>query len=1125
MRRALPRTLGAQFALALAGLDALVVAVGATALISLSQSATALQQLADERLSQLQDAQQLLQTTISIERHALEFTRDDAPPQMQQAYGQLQGELAAFDQLVDHMAQDWRDSTALLDLRRTSQRLRNTVNTAVQVRQTLPREEVHMALAPLVTALGLQADTMFKAVSEQSVTITQSYRNAVQGLAQTANRVRAWVVVELIVIALLAWLLTRRFLGNRVVGRLRQVSLALRQEGDVSRSSVPVHGSDEIADMARSVEHFLEDRRRRAQAEAALQRLNAELERRVLERTEALTAALASRDREIAERQQAQETLRASEQFLDSIVENIPDMVFVKDAQELRFVRLNRAGVHLLGVPAASVIGRRDSDLFPSESAAFFEEMDRQTLQTGALREIEEEEVHTPGGPRLLHTKKIPILDAQGQPRYLLGISHDITERKKAEAELRRHRDHLEEMVRERTAALMVAKEQADAANRAKSDFLANMSHEIRTPLNVILGMSYLALQTGLNERQASYVTKTRSAAQSLLGILNDILDFSKIEAGRMDIEASPFCLGDLLQELANQLGLGAEDKGLELIFALPPDLPPQLVGDALRLRQVLLNLGANAVKFTAHGEIVLSIQIQERQPDAVQLSFEVRDTGIGMTPEQQTRLFEAFSQADASTSRRYGGTGLGLAICQRLVHLMGGEDIAVHSVPGRGSRFGFSLRFGLPPAVPSSDFHDLQQRRVLVVDDNACACEVLHDMCQMMGMQVSVAHDGEAALQQVASAAAAGTPFDLVLLDWKMPGLDGIECARRLQADALAGLPPPAVLMLTAFAREEVQQELHRQGVDVGALLLKPVTPSSLLDACSAVLGLARPRVARATQREEALLAQQAALRGARVLLVEDNEVNREIALSILDHAGMVVSTANNGLEALDALRRQTFDGVLMDCQMPEMDGYEATRAIRREPQWRDLPVIAMTANAMAGDRERALAAGMNDHIAKPVDVQELFAKLVRWLRPGEKALGALPASQAAPHPPVATAVDPQAGLRSLLGNLDAYQRVVKAFRQHEADFGVRFRRALAQGSHAVARRFAHDLKSSAGALVAAELARCAQALESACDQDLPPADMAALIDTTEQALQAVLAELERGVPPRLAAPPVSQP
>jgi CheY-like chemotaxis protein len=413
-------------------------------------------------------------------------------------------------------------------------------------------------------------------------------------------------------------------------------------------------------------------------------------------------------------------------------------------------------------------------------------------------------------------------------------------------------------------------------------------------------------------------------------------------------------------------------------------------------LSQLLTNLGNNAVKFTEHGEVVVAVELLEHDAASAQLRFEVRDTGIGMSLEQQQRLFQPFSQADASTSRRYGGTGLGLAISRRLVRLMGGE-LDVDSAPGRGSRFHFSLRFGLPaaPAAPAAQppappaEASLQGARALIVDDNACAREVLAQMSGALGMKVDTAVDGVAALQQVALADARDEPYDLLLLDWKMPGMDGVELARVLAQRPHPRHPTPPVLMLTAFSRVQVQQRLAEEAVDVGSLLTKPVTPSSLFDACIAALGLAVGRATRSEQREGSMLVHQARLSGARILLVEDNPFNQELALDVLSQAGIVVTVAGNGQEALAVLAQQPFDGVLMDCQMPVMDGYTATRALRQQPQWRDLPVIAMTANAMVGDRDKALAAGMNDHIAKPISMDEVFATLARWVRPEAHASG----------------------------------------------------------------------------------------------------------------------------------------
>jgi CheY-like chemotaxis protein len=504
--------------------------------------------------------------------------------------------------------------------------------------------------------------------------------------------------------------------------------------------------------------------------------------------------------------------------------------------------------------------------------------------------------------------------------------------------------------------------------------------------MNAIVGMSYLALQSGLNPQQLNYVQKIHAAAESLLGIINDILDFSKIEAGKLDIEAIAFSLDDVMEGLGNLVGMNAEEKGLELLFVLPPQLPTAVVGDPSRLRQVLLNLGNNAVKFTERGEVTIAIDIVERQAQSVQLRFEVRDTGIGMTQEEQGRLFQPFSQVDSSTSRRYGGTGLGLSISRHLVRMMGG-DIEVESTPRLGSRFHFKLRFDLQPGAateaPLLHPHSLRGRRVLIVDDNAGARKVLADMCTALGGEIDTVADGPDLLRTIDAAEAANRPYGLLLVDWAMPGFDGVECIRLLRQDGRRGHATRTVLMVTSFGRHKLQRHLAEQGLGVDGVLIKPATPQTLFEVCSRVLGFSVPRLARTTKREEAMAGHQARLCGAHLLLVEDNAVNREIALAVLRRAGIVVSVACDGREALDMLGRERFDGVLMDCQMPVMDGYETTRQLRLQPQWRELPVIAMTANALVGDRAEVIAAGMNDHIAKPIRVDEMFATLARWIRP----------------------------------------------------------------------------------------------------------------------------------------------
>jgi polar amino acid transport system substrate-binding protein len=608
---------------------------------------------------------------------------------------------------------------------------------------------------------------------------------------------------------------------------------------------------------------------------------------------------------------------------------------------------------------------------------------------------------------------------------------------------------------RRQKAALAIAKAEAEQANRFKSYFLANMSHEIRTPMNAIMGFSYLALQTELNKRQYHYLDKIHVSAQVLLGVINDILDFSRIEAGKLEIAESPLSLDEVCEKLAGLTMIKAEEKGLRLRFNRNPEVPDSLVGDPLRLEQVLVNLVGNAIKFTEQGEVRLNIELERHEENRVWLRFSVSDTGIGIPEEQIPRLFGAFTQLDESTTRRYGGSGLGLSICQHLVQLMGGE-MDVQSVPGSGSTFSFQLPFEIDATADSGWALEpaLRGLRVLVVDDNASDREILGDRLASFTFEVSKAKGAAKALRLLQQADAEDRSFGLVLIDWRMPEMDGVEAGTMIKrGEGLKTIP--AVILITAYGREEVMRQAEVSGLD--GFLIKPVSPSTLFDT---VIHALKKGGSRAGQPAGMYMQQLS----GRVLLVEDNLVNQQVAEEILSEMGLDVGIVGNGLEAIDALREGVYDLVLMDIQMPEMDGYATTRRIRAEPRYKKLPVVAMTAHAMSGERERCLAAGMNEHVPKPIDPALLHTVLSRWLKPVDKAPHRDAACDDTELPVELPGIDLYWGLERIGGNKRLFLKLLRDFAANHRNAIEIIERRLADGQPEEARRELHTLKGVAG-------------------------------------------------------------
>lgn len=678
----------------------------------------------------------------------------------------------------------------------------------------------------------------------------------------------------------------------------------------------------------------------------------------LIETEEGLLVSSAIRD--ITERRRAEEQLLRSQRLLQGVMDNTNAIIFVKDPDG-HYLMVNRQWVSVVGITREQAIGNTDHELFPNELAAHFVANDKRVRQTKKLHIAEESP--DMGGQRTYYSSKFPLLDQDGKLFATAGISADITELKRVEQELRQ------------------AREDADTANRAKSDFLANMSHEIRTPMNGIMGMTELALGTELTGEQREYLMTIESSAESLLALINDILDFSKIEAQKLELESIDFDLRERLGETLDTLALRAHSKGLELAFDVDSDVPQVVYGDIHRLRQIVMNLVGNAIKFTNRGEVVVKVKTEKKAESNVVLHFSVSDTGVGIPKQRLEKIFQPFEQADGSTTRKYGGTGLGLSICKRLVDLMEG-NIWVDSTTGEGTTFYFTASLGIGTRFLPGDRRkvpeQLQHLRVLVVDDNQTNRCILEKMLSNWQLLPCLAEAAPKGLDALRVASETETPFDLVISDVNMPEMDGFDFVREIKnSPSLREIP---IILLTSSNRSKDLDRCRKLGVQ--AHLIKPVRQSQMLDAIVTSVGIEPPITPESIRSYKQMKDQKS--EPLRILLAEDNEVNQKFAMRALSRDGHSVTVVGNGKEAVNTWQNGSFDLVLMDVQMPEMDGYQATAEIRKREELLEnhIPIIALTAHAMKGDREKCLDAGMDGYITKPIKTKVMFAEIASVIR-----------------------------------------------------------------------------------------------------------------------------------------------